>query len=433
MPGRTKAVIAVALISAALSAFPAFAQPAIVWEKTVGGNFDDGAHSMQMTSDGGFVTAGFTRSQDGDIGANHGGKEFLVTKFLASGTVQWRKCYGGREDEIAYSIALTKDGGYIVAGTTESWDGDVSGYKGSNDAWVVKLSSSGAIQWQKTFGGNGEDGALCIQQTLDNGFVFAGYTNSLNGDVATITGNCDAWIVKLDSLGNLAWEKTYGTVGDDIAYSIHQCGDGGFIVTGKIDIDYNLNSGSFGLGNVLILRLDGDGKKLWLTDYGATHEDIGYCARQTADSGYVIAGCNGHIGGQVSQYHGLRDAWIIKLDSSGGLEWDRVMGGAGDDIAYSVRPTLDGGYIVLGETDSYNGDVVGNHGNIDYWVVKLDAYGNISWQTCLGGRNLDVGHDIRETTATNTFILVGEASPFGYGDISKGYAGTDLWAIKLQE
>ena len=174
--------------------------PAIAWQKCFGGSKDDEAKSIQQTSDGGFIVAGKTWSNDGDVTGNHGREDFWAVKLSATGAIQWQKCLGGSGWDVATSIQQTSDGGFIVAGRTNSNDGDVTGNHGNDDFWVAKLSSTGAIQWQKSLGGSGEDKAYSIQQTSDGGFIVAGYTASNDGDVTGNHGYDDFWVVKLSKL-----------------------------------------------------------------------------------------------------------------------------------------------------------------------------------------------------------------------------------------
>jgi len=210
---------------------------AIQWQKTLGGTDSDGANSIQQTTDGGYIVAGTTNSNDGDVSGNHGAyptSDFWVVKLDSLGTIQWQKTLGGTGGETAYSIQQTADGGYIVAGNTKgSNDGDVSGNNGDLDAWVVKLTSTGNIQWQKALGGTGIDGATSIQQTMDGGYIVAAGTASNDGDVFGYHGGSgDSWVVKLDSLGTIIWQKTLGGTRGEIVYSIQQTMDGGYVMAG---------------------------------------------------------------------------------------------------------------------------------------------------------------------------------------------------------
>ncbi|MBM7560374.1 Ig-like domain-containing protein [Marinitoga litoralis] len=236
---------------------------------------------------------------------------------------QWQKTFGGSDLDSAHSIEQTTDGGFIVAGYTKSNDGDVTGNHGlySYDYWIIKLDENGNLEWQKTFGGSDSDSAHSIEQTTDGGFIVAGYTKSNDGDVTGNHGGADYWIIKLDSNGNLEWQKTFGGSNWDYAQSIEQTTDGGFIVAGYT----------------------------WSND------------------------------GDVTGNHGLYsyDYWIIKLDENGNLEWQKTFGGSDSDSAHSIEQTTDGGFIVAGSTRSYDGDVTGDKGDYDYWIIKLDESGNL--------------------------------------------------------
>ncbi|MHA1651797.1 MAG: hypothetical protein ACTSYB_16515, partial [Candidatus Helarchaeota archaeon] len=174
----------------------------IEWQKCLGGSNNDWVYSVQQTADGGYIVAGFTVSNDGDVSGNHDGEDFCdfwVVKLSSTGVIEWQKCLGGSNYERAYSVQQTADGGFIVAGETKSNDGDVSGNHGGYDFWVVKLSSTGVIEWQKCLGGINDEGAYSVQQTADGGYIVAGYTDSNDGDVSGKHGvcACDFWVVKL--------------------------------------------------------------------------------------------------------------------------------------------------------------------------------------------------------------------------------------------
>jgi hypothetical protein len=215
--------------------------PAIAWQKCFGGSKDDEAKSIQQTSDGGFIVAGKTWSNDGDVTGNHGDgdvwevffqADFWVVKLSATGEIQWQKCLGGSDYDWVNSIQQTSDGGFIIAGETYSNDGDVTENHGYRDFWIVKLSATGEIQWQKSLGGSWEDEAKSIQQTSDGGFIVAGYTALNDGDVTGNHGGKDFWVVKLSAEGEIQWQKCLGGSKDDEAESIQQTNDGGFIVAG---------------------------------------------------------------------------------------------------------------------------------------------------------------------------------------------------------
>jgi len=182
---------------------------AILWQKCLGGTDYEDANSIQQTSDGGFIVAGGISSNDGDVSGNHGETDYWIVKLDGLGAIQWQKCLGGTDGEYALSIQQTSDQGFITAGYTNSNNGNVSGNHGTNDSWVVKLDGSGVIQWQKCLGGTNNDVAYSIQQTSDDGFIVAGYTNSIDGDVTGNHGGDDSWVVKLSGTDGINELDTY--------------------------------------------------------------------------------------------------------------------------------------------------------------------------------------------------------------------------------
>jgi hypothetical protein len=409
---------------------PSFAQaPLIEWQKTLGGSGVDAAYSIQQTADGGYIVAGYSESNDGDVTGNHGGYDYWVVKLDSSGNIQWQKSLGGSDDDFANSIQQTADGGYIVAGRSSSNDGDVTGNHGGNDYWVVKLDDSGNIQWQKSLGGSDDDFANSIQQTADGGYIVAGESNSNNGDVTGNHGFFDCWVVKLDGNGNIQWQKSLGGSDDDSALSIQQTTDGGYIVAGNsMSTDGDVTD-NHGFWDYWVVKLDDSGNIQWQKNLGGTDSDVAYSIQQTADGGYIVAGQSDSNDGDVTGNHGILDYWVVKLDGSGNIQWQKSLGGSVFDYAYSIQQTTDGGYIVAGRSSSNDGDITGNHGGDDYWVVKLDGSGNIQWQKSLGGSGVDRAYTIQQTV-DGGYIVAGSSNSSD-GDVTGNHGGADYWIVKL--
>jgi len=302
----------------------------IAFAKTFGGSSDDYAHSVQQMSDGGYIVAGYTRS----FGA--GGADVFLLKADASGNLQWAKTFGGGGNyDWALSVQQTSDGGYIVAGWTDSFG---AGY---GDAFLLKTDASGNLQWFKTFGGSGRDDAYSVRQTSDGGYIVAGYTNSFGA------GYEDAFLLKADASGNLQWAKTFGGSYDDAAYSVQQTSDGGYIVAG-----YTRSFGA-GYADVFLLKTNASGNLQWAKTFGGSNWDVAVSVQQTSDGGYIVAGETASFG--VGSY----DVFLLKTDATGNLQWFKTFGGSNGDYARSVQQTSDGGYIVAGGTESFGagGDV----------------------------------------------------------------------------
>ncbi|WP_435525801.1 T9SS type A sorting domain-containing protein [Chryseobacterium indoltheticum] len=337
------------------------------------GSYTDTANAIQQTSDGGYIVAGESNSINGDVTGNHGNSDYWIVKLDSSGNIQWQKSLGGSNRDAANSIKQTSDGGYIVAGESNSTNGDVVGNHGNYDYWIVKLDSSGTMQWQKSLGGSLYDAANSIQQTSDGGYIVAGGSNSTDGDVTHNQGNQDFWIIKLNPSGVIQWEVSLTGNLADQAQSIQQTEDG-YIVAGGSNSQNSENPTTFGISNYRVAKLDSNGIMQWQKHFGGSNNDYAYSTQQTPDGGYIVAGGAQSADGDVVGNHGNNDFWIIKLNSSGNLEWQKTLGGSAFEDAYSIKQTNDGGFIIAGITQSTDGDVTGYHGNGDAWIVKLGAF-----------------------------------------------------------
>lgn len=356
----------------------------IQWQKSLGGTLSDIASSIQQTSDSGYVLAGNSKSNDGDVTGHHGStdtSDCWIVKLNSLGTIQWQKSLGGTSEDIANSIQQTADGGYIVAGYSKSNDGDVTGNHGASgyyDCWIVKLNANGIIQWQKSLGGFSWDMVNSIQQTDDGGYIAGGITWSNDGDVTVNHGASDYWVVKLDSTGTIQWQKSYGGSSDEGILSIQQTSDGRYIVAGyskSNDGDVVGHHGTSSFSDYWILRLDSAGTIQWQKSLGGTNWDQAYSIQQTSDGGYISAGYSFSTDGDVTGHHGtsnFSDCWILKLDSTGTLLWQKTFGGTSNDAAISIHQTPGNDIIFSGYSSSIDGDVTGNHGMTDFWIVKLN-------------------------------------------------------------
>ena len=406
-----------------------YTQPAIQWQKALGGSSYDGANSIFQTSDNGFVTTGQAASDDGDVIGNHGGWDFWVVKMDSSGIPQWKKTYGGSNNDWSYSIIQTTDEGYVVVGFTESNDGDVSGNHGDKDMWVIKLDGDGAIQWQKSLGGSGWEEAWSVRQCDDGGYIVAGRSSSTDGDVTGNHGYLDYWVVKLSISGDIEWQKSFGGSGLDLGYAITKTSDGGYVVTGESDSkdgDVNNNHGN---SDYWVVKMNFEGKIEWERSFGGTSIDRGNDILQTREGGYVVFGQTRSINGDVTDHHGGYDWWVVKLDETGELEWQKTFGGSDEDFGQSIKQTVDGGFVLGGFTHSTNGDVMGNQGNVDAWILKLTEGGEIQWQKALGGTGPENGYSIQQTD-DGGYIMSGDAW-VSNGDVSGTHGKTDFWIIKL--
>jgi hypothetical protein len=347
------------------------------WFKIIGGSEDDWGSSVQQTSDGGFIIVGATES----FGA--GEDDVWLIKTDADGNKLWEKTFGGIRDDRGHSVQQTSDGGFILLGWTKSFGA------GEADVWLIKTDASGNREWDRTFGGSDSDYGLSVQQTSDGGFIIVGATESFGA------GWEDVWLIKTDADGNKLWEKTFGGSGLDSGSSVQQTSDGGFIIVG-----YTMSFGAGGF-DVWLIKTDADGNKLWEKTFGGSGRDWGSSVQQTSDGGFIIVG--------YTTSFGAGDVWLIKTDANGNKQWDRTFGGSDWDEGFSVQQTSDGGFIIVGWTWSFGA------GWADVWLIKTDANGNKQWDRTFGGSDWDWGGSVQQTS-DGGFIIVGATESFGAGE-----------------
>ena len=310
----------------------------------------------------------------------------LIVGTLATSTalaqppnILWTHTFGGSNYDQGYSVQQTTDGGYIIAGYTDSYG---AGYR---DVYLIKTDASGNQEWDHTFGGLYENEGYSVQQTSDGGYIISGYTDSYG------VGYDDVYLIKTDAQGIQVWTRSFGEVSsDDFGYSVQQTSDGGYIIAGWTE--------SYGAGgsDVYLIKTDSGGSEEWYQTFGGSSDDNGESVRQTTDGGYIIAGYTASYGA------GEDDIYLIKTDASGNLEWDRTFGGSSEDRGFSVQQTTDGGYIIAGWTESY-GD-----GGFDVYLIKTYATGDTMWTRTFGGANWDFGRSVQQTS-DGGYIIAGSS------------------------
>jgi hypothetical protein len=408
--------------------------PGVQWQRSLGGTAIDEGYSIIYTADGGYAVAGLASSNNGDVTGNHGLDDVWVVKLSATGNIEWQKTFGGTSYDMAYSIVQTFDGGYAVGGATRSVNGDVSSNHGADDFWIIKLSATGDLEWQKTLGGTSYDVAYDLIQTTDSGYAMTGYTYSNDGDVSGQHGSgyTDYWVVKLSSAGSIEWQKTLGGTDHDQPLSIIQSMDGGYIVVGETASGNGDVTGWHGGEDYWVVKLSSAGSLQWQITLGGSFLDNAYGVVQATDSGYVIMGQTNSIDGDVVGNHGSADIWVVKLSITGSIVWKKTLGGIGAENAGDLINTTDGGYAIIANAQTVNGDVSGTHGSQDFWLVKLSAMGDLQWQKALGGTLTDFGRSVTQN-ANGGYALTG-LSNSNNGDVS-GHHGTgspyDMWVVMV--
>jgi hypothetical protein len=370
------------------------------WQRTFGGSALDYGYSVQQTSDGGYIITGWANFAipippqpppspfTGFPGRN---TDVYLIKTGSNGISQWERTFGGSGNDVGYSVQQTSDGGYIIAGTTGAF-GDPNG-----NVYLIKTEPNGNSQWERTFGGSSFDEGRSVQQTIDGGYIIAGLTSSFGA------GFADVYLIKTDPNGDSEWQRTFGGSGNEVGYSVQQTSDGGYIIAGTYSFRDPTN------GKVYLIKTDPNGDSEWQRTFGGSGYDEGYSVQQTSDGGYIIAG--------ATDSFGAGGVYLIKTDSDGNSVWQRAFGVSGADVGYSVQQTSDGGYIIAGTTYSF-GEPNGN-----VYLIKTDSDGNNQWERTFGGSSYDYSYSVQQTS-DGGYIIAGLTSSFGAG-------AADVYLIKL--
>jgi hypothetical protein len=349
--------------------------------------------------------------------------------------IVWQQCYGGSQEERPSDI-LAVEGGYFIVGGTYSYDGDISFNQGSSDAWVIKIDSIGNILWENTYGGSNGEFWRRILPAPDNCYYLLGASGSWDGDISydPYPGSNDLWIAKIDSVGNLIWEKIIGGWMIDMIESAALAGDGGVVVfgwTGSQDGEVTVN---YGMYDMWLVKLNSDGDIEWDKSFGTDDFDYGHAIISTSDGGFLIGGAStiGSGGNLTCLPYNLKAmAILIKLDSMGNIEWQNCYGGSGDDGIYGLLE-LNDGYAFTAFTRSPDGDVSGYHGGTDIWFVRLDITGNIIWEQCYGGSDSEIAHHLF-VNSNGDFTIIGYTKS-NNGDVSGNNSvgvNNDIWVFRI--
>lgn len=404
--------------------------PNILWQRTIGGSEDEHVTIAIETTDGGFIIGGYSNSNiSGEKTENsRGGKDYWVLKFDSSGNIEWQKTIGGDQDDTLNDLKQTQDGGYILAGSSVS---GISGEKtepsrGNMDYWVLKLSATGNIEWQKTFGGDAVDIALDIVQIPDGSYILAGNSQSgISGDrTINNSGNQDIWTLKLDSNGNIEWQKAFSFVDIFYCQGIDYTDDGGYII-GSSDSQTIYSA----------LKVSSTGNFQWQKFYsGLGPTTFMTNIKKTSDSGYILTGFSDtNAGGAKSEDSmGNFDYWILKIDQNGEKEWDNTIGGLYGEGCYNTLESTEGGYFVTGFSSSNTtGDKTeDSNGLADYWIIKLNDLGIVEWQNTMGGEN-DESFPKSCQLIDGSYIVAGKSDSNISGDKTENSrGGQDFWIVK---
>lgn len=363
--------------------------------------------------------------------------EFNPVSNLSNGTLGLIQTFGGSKNDVAQSVIATLDGGFAVIGYTQSMDGDVSDkLDESFDFWVLKFNSEANLEWNKTYGGSGDDRGYDIIQTSDNGFAILGYTDSSDGDITINNGFRDFWLAKLDASGNLTWQKSFGFPGADEGTAIIETSDNDFLISGVLDVTSSGGQGNLGRfvtehagGDYWAIKVSSSGDLIWSRFYGGSFTDSPTGIIENNNNEFIFVGGSDSNDVDITNNKGSYDFWVVKSEAGGNMIWEKSFGGSEIDEARGIVSTYDGSHIIVGDTRSNEQDVSLNNGAADLWMIKISDDGDLIWNRSIGGSNFDVSRSINKTS-DNGFIIAG-SSRSSDGDVARNQGQNDAWIVKI--
>ncbi|QMU31038.1 T9SS type A sorting domain-containing protein [Adhaeribacter radiodurans] len=423
------------------------ANGAKVWDKTFGSRTYDYFADLIALPGGGYMLGGTT---SGGIGGDktqitRGGQDYWVVKINETGNKVWDRTFGGKNSDELQTLLSTPDGGYLLGGSSFSGiSGEKSAAgKGERDYWVVKVEEDNFLdaQWNFRYGGSGKDGFATLIRTADSGFLFGGSSSSDNsGDRTQPTrGKSDFWIVKTDESGKKIWDRRYGGPSDDYLNSVIQTVDGGYLLGGTSLSGVGGDKTQAGRGerDYWVIKVNSEGVKVWDKRFGGSGVDDLKQVFQLPSGRYILAGTSNSTanGDKTQGTRGGQDYWVIKLNNNGAMIWDKRYGGSLNDALESIAPTLDDGFLLGGSSFSgISGDrTQSTRGSADYWVVRINADGDVVWDKRYGGSGVDNLMSLGSTgTATGNFFIAGHSTSGVGGDKTQSNrGGKDFWMIKI--
>jgi hypothetical protein len=357
----------------------------------------------------------------------------IITFFILDGynAISQTKVVGGSKPDYGYSGIQFKSGIYAVAGACASGDGDLTVNFGRSDACIFFLDDSLNITSLIQVPGNDDDGFTAICKTNMNGFIVGGQTSTPS--IMTQCGAhsvIDYWVQVYDSAKTLLWQKCYGGSQNDILFQILQTQDGGFLLAGETKSSDGDVIGSHSiLEDIWLVKIDSIGNIIWSKCYGSSFYEFFSGVSETNSGEILVAASSSYAGGDVPSSYGFSDYWVFKIDANGSIIWSKTFGGGSNENPNGICAGPNGTVIVVGETTSTDGDVNSfNHGNGDFWLVELDSTGQLIYERCLGGSSQDKGTKVVRNISGD-YYAVGITSSLD-GDVISRHP-SDIWALEL--
>ena len=411
-----------------ISRKPYYAGPVL---KAIGGSSNEVLYKAVATRDGGYIAVGYTESDDDDFTGvvNAGRSDGLVIKYAANGTEQWKKTYGGNDVDVLNGVITTEDGGYLVVGSSLSWEGEFQSNKGQFDCWIMKLDATGNKSWNKLYGSS-EDDACYAALPVSGGYIIAGSNSAGNGDVSKNSGYSDAWVLMLNNAGEKQWERSYGGSSDyEGVYAAIPTPDGNFVLAGYYgSTDGPAAEGGWGTLDAWLMKCNKDGNMIWSKRFGGSSADVFHDVCVTEKGELIAVGSTKSNDGQIPERRGNEDALLVKTSGAGELQWLRLAAGSMDEVWKAVLYSPDKGIMTAGYTSSSDLSEE-NKGSADALLCWYDHNGESPKYKSVGGDDTDAAFFL---TKTNNFFVWGGSYESDDGDFPPNYGNTDCWSIQFK-
>jgi hypothetical protein len=381
-----------------LVTYMCYAQAPVSWQIKIGGTETEYANAVDTGASGTMFAAGFIRSRSGDYVMQYPGPDLLspdawIIKYNRFGVIEWQKCFGGTNPDEFFDVRATNDGGAIAVGRSGSTDGNITGNKGGEDIIVAKYDANGNLQWNKNIGTTLLDGARKIIPMPDGSYVLGCYSNGNNVDLTGGKGGRDIWLIQISSTGSIIRKNNFGGSAEDDVFDLRLLNNEQWFFTGSTGSINGDVTGNHGSTDAWVVKLNTAWTITKQKCFGSTGQDIGNGVVALPDGFAVAARVNAN-NGDVTGLKGGYDGFIIKTDTSLNIIWSKTYGGSSNDYFSALTITADNKLLVAGETSSIDGDIAGNAGLSDAWLIKMDTTGNIAWGKTFGGNKADRANDM---------------------------------------
>ncbi len=398
--------------------------PDIIWDKTLGtASGHECAFWVAPTSDNGYILTGMTAPDDDE--------DVWIVRTDSTGNPLWERIFQGSERDYGMMITETADGSFFAIGSSKSSDGDFIQNHGGVDIWAAWLDRDGNTLLMKQYGGSSDEEAGTGFELPDGDYILSGYTSSSDGDVTDSHGGNDAWLLRLTPTGEIRWQKTYGGSKNENTAQSTLMSDGGYILVGAGSSDDAGITGHHTGTDLLLIRTDASGNPIWQRYYGGSRSDWGHALIETSDGNILAAGTTASDDGDVTLHYGatnISDLWVLLLSPDGTILWQKTFGGSYSDLAWGCTEN-DEGYLIIGDTYSFDGDLVGNREDGDIWLLQLGRDGTLLWDKTLGGSKYETGSSII-STSDGGIALIGYTLSSD-GDVSDHQGLSDAWLVKM--